>query len=102
MVPSQMLQVAAPGAVVDLFVRPEDMHPAAAGEPITISGMVATQIYQGGHVDLYVDVAQAPSGRVLLRVLGQLGISSWPPGTRIGIALAADKAIAFPALDHNA
>jgi putative spermidine/putrescine transport system ATP-binding protein/spermidine/putrescine transport system ATP-binding protein len=101
-VPRQMLEVAAPGAVVDLFVRPEDMHPAAAGEPIAINGMVATQIYQGGHVDLYIEVAEAPSGRVLLRVPGQLGISSWPPGTRIAIALAADKAIAFPALEHEA
>jgi spermidine/putrescine ABC transporter ATP-binding subunit len=101
-VPRQMLQVAAPGAVVDLFVRPEDMHPAAPGEPVAISGMVATQIYQGGHVDLHIDVAQAPSGRVLLRVPGQLGISSWPPGTRIAIALAADKAIAFPAPEPEA
>jgi putative spermidine/putrescine transport system ATP-binding protein/spermidine/putrescine transport system ATP-binding protein len=101
MVPGQMLQIAAPGAAVDLFVRPEDMHPAAAGEPIAISGTVATQIYQGGHVDLHIDVAQAPSGRVLLRVPGQLGISSWPPGTRIAIALAADKASAFPALERE-
>jgi hypothetical protein len=56
---------------------------------------VAAQIYQGGHVDLYVDVAEALSGRVLLRVPGHEGMSLWPPGTRVGIALATDKAIAF-------
>jgi hypothetical protein len=32
---------------------------------------------------------------VLLRVPRYEGMSRWPAGTRIGIALAADKAIAF-------
>ena len=33
-----------------------------------VHGLVAAQIYQGGHIDLYVEVPQAVSGRVLLRV----------------------------------
>jgi spermidine/putrescine ABC transporter ATP-binding subunit len=95
-VPARTLQGAASGAVVDLFMRPEDMHLAAQGAAVAASGIVATQIYQGGHVDLYVDVPEALSGRVLLRLPGHEGMSLWPPGTRIGITLAADKAIAFP------
>jgi spermidine/putrescine ABC transporter ATP-binding subunit len=100
-VPVRALQGAAAGVAVDLFVRPEDLRVAGHGAPAAAQGVVATQIYQGGHVDLYVDVAESLSGRVLLRLPGQDGIARWPPGTRIGIALA-DKAIAFlPAADGD-
>jgi len=81
--------------MVDLFVRPEELRPAGHDAPVAARGIVAAQIYQGGHVDLYVDVPEALSGRVLLRVPRHEGMSRWPAGTRIGIALAADKAIAF-------
>jgi putative spermidine/putrescine transport system ATP-binding protein/spermidine/putrescine transport system ATP-binding protein len=56
---------------------------------------VAAQIYQGSHIDLYVDAAEAASGRVLVRVPGSEGMARWPAGSCIGITLAADKAIAF-------
>ena len=62
---------------------------------VALHGIVATQVYQGGHVDLHVDVPQAASGRVLLRLPGQDAMWRWPPGTPIGIALATEKAIAF-------
>jgi putative spermidine/putrescine transport system ATP-binding protein/spermidine/putrescine transport system ATP-binding protein len=94
-VPTRTLQGAAVGAMVDLFMRPEDMHVAEHGAAVAAQGIVAAQIYQGGHVDLYVDVPEALSGRVLLRMPGHEGMSLWPPGTRIGIAFATDKAIAF-------
>jgi ABC-type Fe3+/spermidine/putrescine transport system ATPase subunit len=94
-VPSRMLQGAAIGAMVDLFMRPEEMRVAEPGATVAAYGTVAAQIYQGGHVDLYVGVPEALSGRVLVRVPAHEGMSLWPPGTRIGISLAADKAIAF-------
>jgi ABC-type Fe3+/spermidine/putrescine transport system ATPase subunit len=100
-VPPGTLQGAAAGAAVDLFVRPEDLRVAGPGTPAAAQGVVATQIYQGGHVDLYVDVKESLSGRALLRLPGQDAIARWPPGTRVGIALA-DKAIAFlPAADQD-
>jgi spermidine/putrescine ABC transporter ATP-binding subunit len=95
MVPSRTLHGAATGSIVDLFVRPEELRPAGHGAAVAASGIVAAQIYQGGHVDLYVDAPEALSGRVLLRVPRHEGMSLWPAGTRIGIALAADEAIAF-------
>jgi putative spermidine/putrescine transport system ATP-binding protein/spermidine/putrescine transport system ATP-binding protein len=95
LVPSRTLQGAAPGATVDLFVRPEDLRVAAEGEAIAAHGTVAAQIYQGSHVDLYVDAPEGASGRMLVRVPGSEGMSRWPTGMRIGITLAADKAIAF-------
>jgi spermidine/putrescine ABC transporter ATP-binding subunit len=93
--PSRTLQGAAIGSMVDLFVRPEELRPAEPGVAVAARGIVAAQIYQGGHVDLYVDAPEALSGRVLLRVPRQEGMSLWPAGTRISIALAADEAIAF-------
>ena len=94
-VPSRMLEGAAAGTAVDLFLRPEELRVAEAGAPVAANGVVAAQIYQGGHVDLYVDVPESVTGRVLLRVPGQDATARWPAGTRVGIVLAADKGIAF-------
>jgi len=95
LVPSHTLQGAATGSMVDLFVRPEELRPADHDAPVAARGIVAAQIYQGGHVDLYVDAPEALSGRVLLRVSRHEGMSLWPSGTRISLTLASDKAIAF-------
>jgi hypothetical protein len=77
-------------------VRPEDLRVAEEGAPTVASGVVAAQVYQGGHVDLYVDAAEAASTRVLLRIPGQAAMTRWPLGTRVGIALATEEAVAFP------
>ena len=100
LVPSQTLQGAAPGTPVDLFVRPEDLRVAEKGATVAVHGIVAAQIYQGGHVDLYVDVPEGASGRVLLRLPGDQGMSLWSAGTRIGITVATEKAIAFAPSDR--
>jgi spermidine/putrescine ABC transporter ATP-binding subunit len=83
------------GAMVDLFLRPEELRVAEGGVPVAAHGVVATQVYQGGHVDLYVDAPEAAAGRVLLRLSGRDAVSGWPPGTRVGIAVAVDEAVAF-------
>jgi putative spermidine/putrescine transport system ATP-binding protein/spermidine/putrescine transport system ATP-binding protein len=94
-VPANTLAGAVQGSTVDLFLRPEDMSIADANAGTALHGIVATQIYQGGHVDLHIDVPQAVTGRVLLRLPGQEAMWRWPPGTTLGITLAKDKAIAF-------
>jgi spermidine/putrescine ABC transporter ATP-binding subunit len=99
LVPSQTLQGAAPGTPVDLFVRPEDLRVAEKGATVAVHGIVAAQIYQGGHVDLYVDVPEGASGRVLLRLPGDQGMSLWS-AARIGITVATEKAIAFAPSDR--
>jgi spermidine/putrescine ABC transporter ATP-binding subunit len=96
-VPARTLQGGAVGDPVDLFVRPEGLRVAENEAAAAVHGLVAAQIYQGGHIDLYVEVPQAVSGRVLLRVPSHEPTSLRPPGTRIGITLAADAAIAFRA-----
>jgi spermidine/putrescine ABC transporter ATP-binding subunit len=97
-VPARTLRGAMPAAEVDLFVRPEELRVAEPGASVAINGIVAAQIYQGGHVDLYIDVAEAASGRVLLRLPGHQAMSRWPAGSRV--ALAVGEAVAFaPAAD---
>jgi putative spermidine/putrescine transport system ATP-binding protein len=95
-VPGAPLGAAAPGAAVDLFVRPEDLRVAADGAAAVAQGVVVAQVYQGGHVDLHVETADAVSGRALLRLPGRAAMARWPLGAPIGIALAADEAVAFP------
>jgi putative spermidine/putrescine transport system ATP-binding protein len=94
-VPARTLRGTVPGEAVDLFVRPEGLRVAEPGAAVAAHGVVAAQVYQGGHVDLYVDAPEAVSGRMLLRLPGHEGMSRWPPGTRIGLALAAGEAVAF-------
>src|SRR6266851_3869043 len=67
-VPMRTLAGSAVGSAVDLFVRPEDLQVAEPDAAAAAHGTVAAQIYQGGHIDLYVDVPEVSSGRVLLRV----------------------------------
>jgi putative spermidine/putrescine transport system ATP-binding protein/spermidine/putrescine transport system ATP-binding protein len=96
LVSARTLESAAAGTAVDLFVRPEDLRVADPGTPAVTHGVVAAQVYHGGHVDLYVDVAEAASTRVLMRISGASAMARWPVGTHIAIALAADSATAFP------
>ena len=95
-VPTATLGGLAAGAPVDLFVRPEQVRPAEAGEPVATQGIVAAHVYQGGHVDLYVDVTEAVSGRLLMRLPGADAIARWPIGTRLAIAVSGADAVAFP------
>ena len=85
-----------PGSPVDLFVRPEDLQVAGLGTTGAIDGTVATHVYQGGHVDLYVNAAEACSGRVLVRIPGHAALQRWPVGTRVALAAAAGDCVAFP------
>jgi spermidine/putrescine ABC transporter ATP-binding subunit len=96
LVPAGPLKAVEPGGTVDLFLRPEDLRVAREGEAIAVHGLVRTQVYQGAHIDLYVEVPQAASGRVLLRLTAHEGSSVPPPGTRIDIAIISGEAVAFP------
>jgi ABC-type Fe3+/spermidine/putrescine transport system ATPase subunit len=96
-VPRGPLSDVASGAAVDLFVRPEDLRVVAEGGAALLHGAIAARVYQGGHVDVHVDTVDTPAGRVLLRIHGQAAMARWPLGTRVGITLATEEAVAFPA-----
>jgi putative spermidine/putrescine transport system ATP-binding protein/spermidine/putrescine transport system ATP-binding protein len=96
LVPAAPLKAVEPGGMVDLFLRPEDLRLAREGDVVALHGTVTTQIYQGGHIDLYLDVPEAASGRVLLRLPPQEAGSLSSAGMRIGLTLAATEGVAFP------
>jgi len=94
-VPRGPLQGVAPEATVDLFVRPEALSVAEPGMAAAVHGVVTAQVYQGGHIDLYVDGPGASTGRVLLRIPGHRDMSRWPAGAQVGIVLTGGEAVAF-------
>ena len=94
-VPAGKLAGLAPGAMVDLFVRPEDLRTTEEAAA-AFAGTVAARVYQGGHVDLYIEAPEAASGRVLLRLPGHAAMARWPVGARIGLAIPTSEAVAFP------
>jgi putative spermidine/putrescine transport system ATP-binding protein len=94
-VPAQPLAQGAAGAMVDLFLRPEQLRVAGEGDPIAAEGIIATQIYQGGHVDFYLDAVEACAGRLLMRLPGRDAITRWPVGFRVAVTVLGNEAVAF-------
>ena len=94
-VPAGPLRGIAASAPVDLFVRPEQLQMVDADEPCAIGGTVAAQVYQGGHVDLYIDCAESVRDRLLVRSAGHDAMTRWPIGARVGISIGDDDAVAF-------
>jgi ABC-type Fe3+/spermidine/putrescine transport system ATPase subunit len=98
-VPVAPIAGVAPGAIVDLFIRPENLRVANAGVA-SFEGTVAASIYQGGHVDLYVDAPHVATSRVLMRLsAADAGASSWACGSKVAIAIGGSDAVAFPPAD---
>ena len=94
-VPSEPLARVQSGDRVELFVRPEQLRFANAGEPIAVEGTVAAHSYQGGYVNLYLEAPDVCASRILVRSLEPDAINRWPAGTRVGISIAGSDAMAF-------
>jgi putative spermidine/putrescine transport system ATP-binding protein/spermidine/putrescine transport system ATP-binding protein len=94
-VPAAPLANLAIGGLVDLFVRPEHFVVASKSTPGSLRGTVATQVFQGDHVDLYVDVSGMTREPVLLRTSGIAALSSCPVGAEIGLIVGAHDVVAF-------
>jgi spermidine/putrescine ABC transporter ATP-binding subunit len=95
-VAAEPLRALSPGAAVDLFVRPEQLRLVTESEPAAARGLVAAHVYQGDHVDVYVDAAEAAAGRILVRVPGHEALGQAAVGTRVGIATTGVSTVAFP------
>jgi ABC-type Fe3+/spermidine/putrescine transport system ATPase subunit len=81
---------------VDLFVRPEHLRLIEPGKPCASAGTVVAQVYQGAHVDLYIECVDSTRGRLLARLSTSDG-TKWPVGAQVGISIGTDEAIAFAA-----
>jgi len=94
-VPAGPLNGLAAGADVELFVRPEQLRVASCANAAATQGVVGAHIYQGGHVDIYIDSPAAASGRLLIRLSDVGAIARWPVGERVGVTLDGADAVAF-------
>jgi putative spermidine/putrescine transport system ATP-binding protein/spermidine/putrescine transport system ATP-binding protein len=84
------------GDAVDVFVRPEHFVVSSRGAPGSLPGTVVTQVFQGDHVDLYIDVPGVARRPVLLRASGIAALSSCPVGAEVGLIVGSDDVVAFP------
>ncbi|MBI1201292.1 MAG: ATP-binding cassette domain-containing protein [Rhodopseudomonas sp.] len=94
-VPAGPLAGQSPGITVDLFVRPEQL--CLASGDVALEGQVATTVYQGDHVDLYIDAPAAASTRILMRLPSHDRVPG--AGATIGLAIGGHDATAFPAVE---
>lgn len=86
-----------PSAPVDLYVRPEQLQVSETGGPCASVGMIVALVYQGGHVDLYLDSADSVSGRLLVRLSGYEAMLRWPIGAQVNISIDSSNVIGFAA-----
>jgi spermidine/putrescine ABC transporter ATP-binding subunit len=94
-VPRGPLMDAAASAPVELFVRPEHLAITDANDACATSGTVVAHVYQGGHVDIYVECRESARDRLLVRSAGQEAMTRWPIGSQVGISIAANEGAAF-------
>jgi putative spermidine/putrescine transport system ATP-binding protein len=93
--PGPLLGVAT-SAPVDLYVRPEHLQVVTeASEPCARSGTIVAQVYQGGHVDLFVECMDSSRERLLVRSAGHEAMTRWPVGAQVGISIGTDEGVAF-------
>ena len=93
-VPAGPLAGQSPGSMVDLFVRPEQLR-LAAGD-VAVEGNIASTVYQGDHVDIYIDAPGVASTRILMRLSSQDRVPA--TGARIGLAIGGHDVSAFPSV----
>ena len=84
------------GEAVHVFVRPEHLAVTSRGAAGSLPGTVTTQVFQGGHVDLYIEAPGIAAERILLRSPGIAALSSCPVGAEIGLTISSDDIVAFP------
>jgi putative spermidine/putrescine transport system ATP-binding protein len=77
------------GGRLDIYVRPEQirMSPLDAGS--VLSGTVVNHVFQGDHVDSYVDVDIPVAGRQIVSVRSSelQTMSRWPVGSVVALTL---------------
>jgi len=100
-VPSGPLLGAEVPTLVDLFIRPEQLRLTDASEPCASNGTIVSQVYQGGHVDLYIECMESSRGRLLVRLSGPQATTGRPIGSRVGISVNTESAIAFTAIQDE-
>ncbi|SDV49407.1 ABC transporter ATP-binding protein [Chitinasiproducens palmae] len=86
------------GGRMDIYVRPEHIGFEPLGADSVLTGTVVNHVFQGDHVDSYVDVNVATHGsqRVMVRTAGLDAIERFPIGTVTALALPPRYLTVFP------
>jgi putative spermidine/putrescine transport system ATP-binding protein len=77
------------GGRLDIYVRPEQIRMEALNADSVLSGTVVNHVFQGDHVDFYVDVDLPATGRqvVSVRSAELQAMSKWPIGSVVALRL---------------
>lgn len=77
------------GGRLDIYVRPEQIRLETLSAESVLSGTVVNHVFQGDHVDSYVDVDIPAAGRQVLSVRSAelQSMSLWPVGSVVGLKL---------------
>lgn len=99
-VPRERLVGGSPeGRRLDVYVRPEAIQLENLHGGSVLSGTVVNHVFQGDHVDSYIDVDIPVTGRkrVMVRSAGLGAMQQWPVGAVAGIALPDEGISVFNA-----
>lgn len=85
------------GERLDVYVRPEDITLEALHSGSVLSGTVINHVYQGDHIDTYIDVDIPMTARqvVTVRSPGVTAMQQWPIGAVVGLALPQEGVSIF-------
>lgn len=96
-VPRERVLAEAGTTALSLYIRPENIVLEAATAQSILTGKVIHHVFQGDHVDSYIDVAFTGIQRVLVRTAGLHVLDLWPVGTTVGLGMPASDVTAFAA-----
>jgi putative spermidine/putrescine transport system ATP-binding protein/spermidine/putrescine transport system ATP-binding protein len=82
------------GEPVWVFIRPEAMRLVDGDPPGAIVGKIQTHVYQGAHVEVYVDAVGI--GTIHLRTADYTVMERCPVGATVNVTVAAGEALVFP------
>lgn len=84
------------GDAVDLYVRPENIRLIALRGDVALTGTVVGHVFQGDHVDVFVNAPDSGLERpITVRVAGLGALENFPTGTGVGLELPGEDARAF-------
>jgi putative spermidine/putrescine transport system ATP-binding protein len=95
--PARLLHSAHEGARLDVYVRPEHLRLENLHAASVLSGTVVNHVFQGDHVDTFVDVDLPMTARQILTVRhpGTDAMQQWPVGSVAGLALSQESVSVF-------
>jgi putative spermidine/putrescine transport system ATP-binding protein len=96
---ARLVDAAQVGDRLDVYVRPEQIQLETLHPGSVLSGTVVNHVFQGDHIDLFVDVEIPMTSRrvVTVRSAGLGALQQFPIGSVVGLGLPGDGMSVFGA-----